>query len=140
MVHYPVDVQPMLEKHCLKCHSGENAKGRLDLADEPTDLFSRTFELLVGRRLISYRNVGFGRSQYRPQDPLSDGSHLSKMVERIQTGDPCKAKLSREEFIRFVTWIDANAPYYGTYRGKRDLKYKDDPDFRLPPLASRRSP
>jgi hypothetical protein len=26
MVHYPVDVQPMLEKHCIKCHSGENGQ------------------------------------------------------------------------------------------------------------------
>ncbi len=46
-----------------------------------------------------------------------------------------KADVSREEFIRIVTWIDANAPYYGTYQGKRDLKDKDDPEFRAQPLA-----
>jgi hypothetical protein len=135
MVHYAVDVQPVLDKHCIRCHSGDEPKGRLDLVDRPTNMFSRTFDTLVGKRLISYRNVAFGRSQYRPQLPLSYGSHLSKLVERIRTGDPCRAKVSREEFVRIVTWIDANAPYYGTYRGKRDLKYKDDPDFRLPPLV-----
>ena len=135
MVHYPSDVQTVLDKHCLKCHSGDKPKGRLDLADEPTEMFSRVFDTLVGRRLISFRAVGFGRSQYRPQPPLTYGSHLSKLVERIRTGNPCKTNLSREEFIRIATWIDANAPYYGTYRGKRDLKYKDDPDFRPPPLV-----
>jgi hypothetical protein len=44
--------------------------------------------------------------------------------------DPCKSDVTREEFIRIVTWIDANAPYYGTHRGKKNIKWKDDPDFR----------
>ena len=34
-----------------------------------------------------------------------------------------------------VTWIDANAPYYGIYGGKKNLKRKGTPDFRPPPLA-----
>jgi len=30
--------------------------------------------------------------------------------------------------------VDANAPYFGTHKGKKNLKWKDDPDFRpLPP-------
>jgi len=49
--------------------------------------------------------------------------------------DPCKAKITQDEFVRIVTRIDANTPYYGTYRGKRDIQHKNDPDFRLPPLA-----
>jgi len=43
---------------------------------------------------------------------------------------PCKSTVTREEFIRIVTWIDANAPYYGTHRGKKNIKWKDDPEFR----------
>jgi hypothetical protein len=89
----------------------------------------------MGKGLVSSRQCGFGRSGFRPLPPLSYGSHLSKLAERIRTGDPCKADVSRDEFIRIVTWIDANAPYYGTYRGKRDLKDKDDPEFRSLPLA-----
>ena len=41
--------------------------------------------------------------------------------------------LSREEFIRLVTWIDANSPYYGSYFGRRNLKYQDHADFRPVP-------
>jgi hypothetical protein len=48
-----------------------------------------------------------------------------------------KVNLSREEQVKLVTWIDANAPYYGTYRGKRDTRDKDDPDFRALPLAGK---
>jgi hypothetical protein len=49
---------------------------------------------------------------------------------------PCKAKITQGEFVRVVTWIDANSPYYGTYRGTRDLKDKDHPEFRPTPLVS----
>ncbi|MBL7134378.1 MAG: hypothetical protein ISS78_09805, partial [Phycisphaerae bacterium] len=61
---------------------------------------------------------------------------LSTLVDRIRNA-PCKAAITRGEFVKIVTWIDANAPYYGTYRGRRDLKDKDSPDFRLPPLAGK---
>ena len=46
-------------------------------------------------------------------------------------------KLSREEFIKLVTWVDANAPFYGSYFGRRNIKYQGAPDFRpVPTLAS----
>jgi hypothetical protein len=44
-------------------------------------------------------------------------------------------KLSREEMIRLVTWIDANVPYYGTYRGHRKIEDKDHPNYRALPIA-----
>ncbi|MBT3200238.1 MAG: hypothetical protein HN350_10000 [Phycisphaerales bacterium] len=133
MVHYATDVQAALDKHCIKCHSGQEPKARLDLTGAPTNDWCKSYEQIVGKGLVSVRNCGFGRSQYVPQPPLSYGSHLSRMVAKMQA-DPCKGKLSRHEFIRMVTWMDANAPYYGTYRGKRDIKDKDAPDFRPPPL------
>jgi hypothetical protein len=34
-----------------------------------------------------------------------------------------------------VTWIDANAPYYGVYEGKKNLKWKEMPDFRPLPAG-----
>jgi len=134
MVHYSTDVQAALDKHCIKCHSGDNPKGRLDLSGEPTGEWCRSYNNIVGKGLISSRDCGFGRSQFVPQPPLSYGSHLSRLVAKIRK-DPCKGTLTRPEFIRIITWIDANAPYYGTYRGKRAIQHKDEPDFRLPPLT-----
>ena len=46
-------------------------------------------------------------------------------------------KLSTEKKVRLSTWIDSNAQFYGTYFGKKNLKYKDDKDFRpVPTVAS----
>jgi hypothetical protein len=135
MVDYAADVQPVLDRHCVGCHGGSAPQGRLDLTGVPTETWNRSYENLMGKGLVSSRQCGFGRSGFRPMPPLSFGAHLSKLVARISTHAPCRADLSREEFIRIVTWVDANAPYYGTYRGKRDLKDLDDPDFRKLPLA-----
>ena len=112
-----------------RCHSGTNPKGRVDLSGELTLLFNRSYETLIKGRLINNINVD-PRSAYIPAEPpLTFGSHRSKMIEQIQS-PPCKTNMSKEEFIRLVTWIDANAPYYGIYEGKRNVKWKDDPDFR----------
>jgi len=137
MVHYALDVQPVLDEHCVGCHGGEQPKGDLALTGELTTLWSRSYEELTKKNLVSYLHTcGFGSSHVPAEPPLTFGSHRSKLVERIRT-DPCKANLTREEFIRIVTWIDANAPYYGTHQGKKNLRWKDDADFRPLPLAVR---
>jgi hypothetical protein len=144
-VHYPLDVQPILDKHCIACHSGEVPKGDLVLTGEPKGTyFSRSYESLTynaklqKKALVSYLYTSnFGSANVPLEPPLSFGSHRSRMVERIRQ-KPCKANLSREEFIKIVTWIDANAPFYGTHDGKKNIKWKDEPDFRpMPrPLAA----
>jgi len=132
MVHYPVDVQPTLDKYCVKCHGGASPKGGLDLSGEMTTLFCRSYENLINKKLINNIDVD-PRSAYIPAEPpLTFGSHRSTMIARIRSG-PCKSDLTKEEFIRMVTWIDANAPYYGVYEGKKNIRWKDDPDFRPKP-------
>jgi hypothetical protein len=137
LVHYPTDVQPILDRHCTKCHSGEKPKGDLDLSGEMTRLFSRSYENLIRKGLVNHIDVD-PRSAYIPAEPpLTFGSHKSKVVRLLLAGH-AKVRLAREEFVRLVTWIDANAPFYGTYRGKKNLRWKGDPDFRpAPPLAGR---
>jgi hypothetical protein len=134
IVDYAADIQPILDKHCISCHSGKSAKGRLDLTGMPTRRWNNSYENLIGNGLVSFRDCRCGRAGVRAVPPLTHFSPRSKLVEQIRR-QPCKANLSREEFIRIVTWIDANVPYYGTYRGKRDLRDKDHPDFRALPLV-----
>ena len=136
MVDFAVDVQPTLDKHCIGCHSGEEPKGRLDLVGVPIGKFSRSYDNLVGSGLVNYRACGYGAAHFLAVPPLTHGSHRSKLVEQIRKA-PCKANLTREEFIKIVTWIDANVPYYGTYDGKMDPGDKDHPEFRALPLAGK---
>jgi hypothetical protein len=100
-------------------------------------LWNRSYENLAEKRLISHLNGGYGASNVRNTPPLAFGSHRSKLIQQIRKA-PCKANLTRNELIRIVTWIDSNAPYYGTHEGKKNLKWKDDPDFRPLPLAQKK--
>ena len=132
MVHYPLDVQPTFDKHCVNCHNSRRTDGKLDLSGEMTTLFSKSYESLIQKRLINHIDSDPRDNFIAAEPPLRFGSHRSKLVEVILQGH-YDCKLSREEFVRLVTWIDANAPYYGTYEGKKNLKWKHDPDFRPPP-------
>ena len=114
MIHYVTDIQPILDKHCISCHGSKAPKGHLDLTGELTKDWSRSYENIVGKGLVSVRDSRYGRSGFRPEPPLSFGSHLSKLVAQIRE-EPCKGKLTKEEFIRIATWVDANSPFLGRY-------------------------
>ena len=121
MVHYESDVQPVLNKHCLGCHSGPKPKGDLDLSGKSTRLWNRSYMNLIDKGLVSYLDDGRGSANVSAEPPLTFGSHRSKLIERIRE-TPCKANLTREEFIKIVTWIDADVPYYGTGDRRKILK------------------
>ncbi len=70
--------------------------------------------------------------EYRARAAPYPGSHASKLIAVIRRGHE-GVKLSRGEFTTLVTWVDANAPYYGSYFGRRNLRYKDHPNFRPVP-------
>ena len=157
---YARDVQPVLDKHCIKCHSGNGIKGGLDLSGEMTELFSRSYESLIperregtGRRsfdligpTIGENHPKTGNVHYLPAKSL--GSHASVLVsmlnpDKVKLKDPKMAEiadklakkhekinLSKEEMIRLTTWVDCNGQYYGSYYGRRNLRYKDHPNFR----------
>jgi hypothetical protein len=116
MVDYVKDIQPILDKHCVNCHGSQNPKAHLDLTGELTDNWTRSYESIAGKGLVAVRDARYGRSGFRPQPPLSYGSHLSKLVAQIGKA-PCKGELSKEEFIRIVTWVDANSPFLRFYGG-----------------------
>jgi len=134
-IYYPTDVQPILDKHCISCHNAEKNAGELDLSGELTTLFSRSYENILRKDLIKVwreNQPKTGDASVIP--PYTLGSHTSRLITMIREGHE-KVELSREEFIKLVTWVDANGPYYGSYFGRRNLKYKDHPDFRPVPVV-----
>lgn len=92
-----------------------------------------------------------GNVEYLPA--LALGSHTSVLVAMLSDGkvkldDPTQAarakrlaglhkevvgRLKPDEFLRIANWVDTNCQFYGSYWGRRNLRYKDQPDFRLVP-------
>lgn len=125
VLHYPTDVQPILDKHCISCHSGDEPAARMDLTDDSTGEFSRSYENLLSRRRRLMKNINEDTvrfAEYMP--PYSFGSHASKLITMLREGHE-DVKLSQEEMIRLTTWVDSNAQYYGSYYGRRVFGYKD---------------
>ncbi|MHC4169731.1 MAG: HzsA-related protein [Planctomycetota bacterium] len=135
-IYYPTDVQPILDKHCIDCHDADKRDGDLNLTGELTTLFSRSYEEILKKDLVSvWRENDPKTGEAAPLQPYSLGSHKSKLIDLIREGHE-GVKLSRTEFITLVTWVDSNAAFYGSYFGRRNLKYKDHPDFRPIPAVS----
>lgn len=129
-LYYAMDVQPVFDKHCVGCHSGEKPKGNLDLSGEMTDQFNRSYEQIISKGLIKNIPEIYGKCDnvhYLPAKSL--GSHVSKLVQVLVKGHK-DVKLTREEMIKITTWVDANGQYYGGYYGRRNLKYEGAKDFR----------
>jgi hypothetical protein len=139
-LHYPTDVQPIFDRRCVRCHNAKRPEGGLDLSGEMTELFCRSYENLIHKDLVAYIQEfigpkpegaeGMGYAAAVP--PYAYGSHKSKLIAVLRAGH-YGVKLPPEEFIRLVTWVDANAPYYGSYFGRRNIAYRDRADFRPVP-------
>jgi Hydrazine synthase alpha subunit middle domain len=143
-IHYPTDIQPIFDRHCISCHGAQKPAGDLVLTGEMTELFCKSYEEIIHKDLTGYiqefigpKPDGSDAMGYAPAvPPYTYGSHKSKLVSILRAGHH-GVTLPREEWIKLVTWVDANTPYYGTYFGRRNIAYRDRPDFRpVPTLES----
>jgi len=111
-VHAPdfyYDIQPVLNRHCVRCHSGPEPSGDLDLSPDWTNLFNVAYENLRGRGLVSY--VDARRSDALPlRAPKYYGSHDSKLIGVLRKTHPDRVQPPPEDLCRLVTWIGCNAP------------------------------
>ena len=105
------------------------------MTGEMTAHFSRSYEELMSRNpfpVIGENHPKAGNNHYLP--PKTLGSHASPLVKRIMdTSSPCFTDMPLEDRIKITTWVDSNGQYYGTYYGKKHLRFLDDPEFRRIP-------
>ena len=112
----PIDfttlVQPVLDRYCVRCHSGRAPKASLDLSGGKTRFFNMAFESLVDRRQVAYYWMHDAPTGNFP--PLASGSYVSPLTKRIESNHS-KVNMDPESRRRIYAWIDANVPYYGTW-------------------------
>ncbi len=123
-------VQPVLNSHCVKCHSGALPDGAIDLSSDKTHYFSMAYDTLLDRGQVHY--VPIAGTDHEEGTAKTRGAFVSP-IRKILEGKHYDVSLSREERQRIYVWIDANVPYYGTYEmtdpktfGGRDRWYAQD--------------
>lgn len=140
-VHFLRDIQPILDRHCVDCHSGLSPAAGLDFYGGltlgpkqgpghaqpiPGYGMNRAFETIIENRLVSWSPVQGDAQITRPRQ---FGSLQSKLVQALRAG-PCAqhSKLDTQAWRALVTWIDLNAPYHDGFVNKR----QEIPAYSLP--------
>ncbi|MFW6164488.1 MAG: hypothetical protein ACODAJ_17090, partial [Planctomycetota bacterium] len=125
-IDYPAMVQPVLDRHCVRCHGGADGfAADLDLSGGWTEYFSISYENLVSRRntqvtatLIAGIDCMNGTSLWSAQimPPRSHGSGAAPLAEVLASGHEDRVPdLSRAERDLLMAWIDTNGLYHGTW-------------------------
>jgi hypothetical protein len=105
-LHYPTDVQPVLDRHCVECHNETRKDGGLDLTGRLTTFFSASYENLLPERrgarkdridpglvpTIGENHPKVGNFRYLPARSL--GSHNSLLIAMLAPG---KVQLAGDE-------------------------------------------
>ena len=112
------EVQPVLDRYCVGCHDGQPSATTVDMLDlrraEPKSMPSSPFPFPPSyyalRRWV--RSPGLeGPSVIPLADYHADTNPLVQMLRKGHQN----VRLDTESWDRLVTWIDMNAPAYGTW-------------------------
>jgi mono/diheme cytochrome c family protein len=129
---YPRLVQPVLDRHCVRCHDGTEGEGRsaLALTGEPAGHFTRSYESLKPHvRWHEWGGASISGTVTRPGRLGADESALTQILDNATHSEAMK--LTDEDRRRIYIWLDGNASFYGTYGDEEQLAQKKGE--RVPP-------
>lgn len=109
-------VQPILNKHCVKCHDFDpKERNKLVLAADKNPFFNAAYINLYVHKAVTL--IGGGPAEI--QSPYTWGSHPSKLTKIIDN-EHFKVKLSSREKEVMYAWMDLNGVYYPVYESAFD--------------------
>jgi hypothetical protein len=106
---FPRDIQPFLNKHCLKCHDYDKREGGVILSGDRGSTYSQAYATLMTRGQVSH-----GRDADGNRPPRSLGTSASPLLKKID-GSHHDVKVTPHEARLVRLWIESGAPYPGTY-------------------------
>lgn len=113
-VDYPTMIQPILDRHCVRCHGGEEGIGHgLDFSGGWTWAFNIGYETLIKHRMVGFlncNNSSVHTSEIQP--PGTIGSGAAHLADVILKKHPEVTEAERELLF---AWMDTNSNYYGTW-------------------------
>lgn len=130
---FPRLVQPVLDRHCVRCHDGSEGSGKslLALTGGRTDPFTKAYgNLKPYVRWHEWGGQSISQIATRPGHNGADESPLSAILD-----DPTHApevKMPDADRRRLYLWLDANAPFYGTYSRDEQLAQQKGEAVALP--------
>ena len=130
---FPLLVQPVLDRHCVRCHDGREGAGKskLALTSDSTGSFSRSYQNLKPfLRWYEWGGASISQIATRPGHIGADESPLSKILTDA-THRP-ELNWTDMERRRIYLWLDANVPFYGTYSHTEQLAQREGQSIEPP--------
>ena len=119
---YPREVQPVIDRYCIRCHDGQQAMDLrgTEMIRDFASVTPGTGGSLGGKFSVGYANLHrFVRrpgieSDYHLLTPMEFHADTTELVQLLQKGHH-GVQLDAESWDRILTWIDLNTPYHGTW-------------------------
>jgi hypothetical protein len=107
---FPRDIQPILDRHCVRCHDYDRREGKVVLTGDRGPMYSHSYYTLT-----CWHQVVDGRNDPKSNlPPRAIGAAASPLMAKIQ-GQHHQVVLTDQETDRIRFWIESSAPYPGTY-------------------------
>jgi hypothetical protein len=106
---FPRDIQPILDRNCVKCHNPDKLSGGVDLSGDHGILFSNAYINLFYRKQVADGRNGQGN---RPPRALWDIA--SPLMAKL-AGKHHAPAIPAQDYEMVRHWINLGAPYAGTY-------------------------
>jgi len=118
---YESVVQPVLDRHCVRCHTAGHPRnldlsGRLDADRVPASY--RTF---IRAGLVHYLDYQYNAGGNEKKPPLSFGVCKSEVVKVLAAGHH-GVSLSADEWHALKCWIDLNCPLWPDYKLREERR------------------
>jgi hypothetical protein len=105
-VSYTRDVQPILDRHCVECHSVEKPEGRIVLEGDRTPKWSVAYsQLFAAGQIKTVGNPKVGN------DPVSPIAAAASPLVALLSSDHYDVRATEEEILTVRTWINEDAKY-----------------------------
>ncbi len=127
IIDYLRDIQPIWDKHCVRCHNYEDYAGNLVLEGDLGPAYCQSYTEIKRRRPGNYK-LGSCNPGSSPE-PYSVGSGESRLVKTLMEGHN-DVELTDREMRLIKLWLDSGTPFAGSYAAlgsaSRDNKIKLD--------------
>lgn len=112
---FPRLVQPVLDRHCVQCHSEEDTAPSLDGATFGEWGWSQSYKVLSEFAWAKHGGNGALRDNGTSYSiPGNVGAQASKLLRMLEEGHH-DVSLPKEDLHRITLWLDCNSVFYGAY-------------------------
>ena len=113
-------VQPVLDRHCVRCHNREEPHGILLTGDLDAERVPASYRALIEGGWVHYFDMTW-KLRHQKADPATFGTLASKLWDVLEPGHHA-VSLSRDEVRAIKCWTDLNCPLWPDYQFRLDRR------------------